>query len=188
MNPFEWGEVLRQDANVLSASSTLLKRMQINLRYTLGQANWVQITTFIVSIRKDAADRTITQAGLTDEQDYIYSGQFFNPRLNSQLFKVLYTRSVSLAATAWTEPTAEVGVVPIIGNARTTFAKGQVNLNLNYRLRQPIGTSWRTMSQAQLVPSQRLYLLTFFRGQTDGVDDRPCRVDWDALYTCYNAS
>lgn len=81
-----------------------------------------------------------------------------------------------------------MGGQPIIGNARTTFAKGQVNMNLNYKIRQPIGTSWRTMTMDQFMPSQRLYLLTFFRGNTDLPDDNPCRVDWDALYSCYNAS
>lgn len=190
MTPNLWAEVLRQDPNVVAASSTLVKRMQINLRYSLGEANWCQITTFVVSIRKDAANRVINQAELVSGEDYIYSGaqQQLNPRLNPAVFKVHYVRDVSLMSNAWQTSAATAGNSTFAGNPNTTFAKGQVNMKPNFRLRQPTGTRWRIMDQSQLVPSQRLFLLTFFRGQTNDVDDDPVRVDWDALYTCYNAS
>lgn len=188
IEPPQWSEVLRQDANVLTASSTLLKRMQINLRYSLGQADWCQITTFVVSLRKDASNTIVNEENLVNDQDYIYSGQFFNPRLNSRVFKVHYVRNVSLMSSTWNEPQSEVGTTVIVGNPNTTWSKGQVNMTLNYRLRQPLGTPWNTMNQDQLPPHQRLYLLTFFRGRTSAPDNNPVRVDWDALYTCYNAS
>lgn len=193
MTPNLWAEVLRQDPVVTRGSSTLVKRMQLNLRYTLGASNWCQITTFVVSIRKDAANRVINEAGLVQGEDYITLNpgnlQQFNPRLNPAVFKVHYTRDVSLMAGAWTQPAAELaGGDTLVSNSATTFKKGQVNMKLNFRLRQPTGTRWRIMTQSQLAPSQQLYLLTFFRGQTDQSDDDPCRLDWDALYTCYNSS
>jgi len=193
MHPNLWAEVLRQDPTVIASSSTLVKRMQINLRYTLGAANWCQITTFIVSLRKDAADKVVNEAGLTAGQDYITmnpgNAQQFNPRLNPSVFRTHYVRNVSLMSGAWGQPTAALpGGEPIVANSATTYAKGSVNMNLNFRLRQPTGTRWRIMTQEQLSPHQKLYLLTFFRGQTDEPDDDPTRVDWDALYTCYNAS
>lgn len=183
-----WQPVLRQDPNVLSASSTLVKRMQINLRYSLGQSDWCQMSTFVVTIRKDAANRVIEQNNLTVDEDYIYSDQNYNPRLNPAVFKVHYVRHLSLTSNAWMQPKAEAGDSVFAGNPVTTMAKGQVNLNVNVRLRQPIGTPWVDMTMDQLSPHQRYYLLTFFKGSTQNVDDDPPRVDWDALYTCYNAS
>ena len=190
MSPIQWSDVLRQDSNVVLASSTLVKRMQINLRYTLGQANWCQISTFVVSVRKDAANRDIDQNGLVLNEDYIFNTQNFNPRLNSSVLKVHYVRHVSLMASAWTRSATEIGQddTVLYGDPKSTWAKGQVNMTLNYRLRQPTGTAWRGMDDSQLPPSQRLYLLTFFKGNTQNSDDDPVRVDWDAMYTCFNSS
>jgi len=193
MSPNLWTGVLRQDDNVSDASSTLVKRMAMNLRYSLGQSNWCQITCFVVSIRKDAVNRVINQAGLVAGEDYIFSQNAqdynFNPRLNSNVFKVHYVRDVSLMAGVWLENAVQAGTANFSGNPQTTMAKGQVNMKLNFRIRQPTqGLQWRDMSQSQFTPSQRLFLLTFFKGQTNDVDDNPPRIDWDAQYTCYNSS
>lgn len=192
MTPNLWASVLRQDVNVEEASSTLVRRMQLNLRYSLGAGNWCQITTFVVSIRKDAANRVITQAGLNVGEDYILSQNAqnynFNPRLNPAVFKVHYVRNVSLMSGAWLQPAFSTPQGTLSGNPGTTYGKGQVNMKLDYRIRQPLGSSWRGMNQEQLPPHQRLYLLVFFKGQQDEADQDPARIDFDALYTCYNAS
>ena len=183
-----WQPCLRQDPNVLTASSTLIKRLQLNLRYTLGESNWCQISTFLVTLRKDAANRVINQAELIPDEDYIYNDQNYNPRLNPAVFKVHYVRHLSLMSNAWMQPKAAVGTDVFAGNPNTTFAKGQVNIKPDIRIRQPIGTPWVQMNQGQLPPNQRYFLLTFFKGQSNEPDDDPPRVDWDALYTCYNSS
>lgn len=190
MTPNLWAQVLRQDPNVEAASATMVKRMQLNLRYTLGEANWCQITTFVVSLRKDAADREVSEATLVSGKDYIYNGalEMQNARLNPAVFKVHYARNVSLMSNAWEQPKATAGDSVFAGNPETTYAKGQVNMDLNYKLRQPTGTRWRIMEQKQLEPQQRLFLLTFFKGQTKEVDDVGTKVVWDALYTTMNAS
>ncbi len=188
MSPNLWTDVLRKDANVEQASSTLVKRMQLQLRYNLGESNWCQMSTFVVTIRKDAANRVIDQNNLTLDEDYIFNSQNFNPRLNSAVFKVHYVRHLSLTSSVWQEPKAEVAGAEIIGNQGFSFAKGQVNMKLNYKIRQPLGTQWNTMDQDQLPPHQRIYLMTFFKGNTNEPDDNPPLVQFDALYTCFNAS
>jgi len=191
MEPNLWNAVLRQDPNVIDSSSTLVKRMQMNMRYALGESDWCQFTTFIVSLRKDASNRVISFSNLNPGQDYIYSAlQNFNPRLNPAVFKVHYVRNVSLMSNGWLQPKAEIGPddTVVAADSSNTFAKGQVNLKLNYRIRQPLGTPWRTMTQAQFPPHQRLYLMTFFRGQTKEPDDLAPRMDWDNLITTFNAS
>jgi len=164
-----WQPVLRQDVNVTESSTTLVKRMVLNLRYTMQAANWAQYTTFVVTIRKDASNRAIIPTELTEGEDYIRSqGQEFNVRLNPAVFKVHYVRNVSLTKNTWLEQSAVVGQLPFAGNPRTTYAKGQCSMNLNYRIRQPIqGTSWTAMTQAQFPHNQRVFLMTFITSQSD---------------------
>lgn len=199
MTPAMWSPVLRQDENVIESSATRVLRMQANMRYSIGESSTVQITTFVVSIRKDAVNRQINDT-LVEGQDYIYAkgnpGDVdlgIVPRLNSAVFKVLYTRNVTLMSNGFLQPKAEfpsgAGTTVITSNANTTMAKGQINLKLNFNIRQPVsGLQWKNMTQAQFGPSQRLFLLTFFRGITAQPDDVAPRVDCDALYCCYNAS
>lgn len=188
MSPSFWTPVLRQDANALESSSTYVKRMQMNLRYSLGASNWVQITTFLVTIRKDATNRVPNQQGLTEGDDYIYSPtEQLNVRLNPSVFKVLYTRSISLMAGAWKQEAFATGGETLVAQSTSTFAKGQVNIKPNMKIRQPLGTSWKLMDQSQFGPSQRYFLLSFFKGQTAAVDDDPPGVDADILFTCYNS-
>lgn len=191
MNPTQWLPCLRRDANALESTTTLVKRMQVNLRFNLGQANWCQMTTFIVSLRRDAANRTPDDtATLTEGDDFIVSTQEgFNARLNPSVFKVHYVRNLSLMSASWKEPETQAGQAVFTSNSATTFAKGQVNMKLNFRLRQPVTPqNWKVMTQEQLSPHQRLYILTFFKGSTNEPDDTPPAVYYDALYTCYNSS
>lgn len=188
MSPSLWAPVLRQDQNVIEGSRTTLKRLQINLRYSLGEANWCQITTFVVSIRKDAANRIINEANLTVGEDYIYSPQEqFNVRLNPAVFKCHYVRNVSLMTGAWKQEAFSSAGDVLVSQSSQTWSKGQVNLKFNTNLKQPLGTSWRTMDQSQLMPQQRYFLLSFFKGQTNGVDDISPSVYADCLYTCFNS-
>lgn len=192
MNPTQWVPVLRRDDGALQSTTTLVKRMQVNLRYDLGQANWVQITTFIVSLRRDAANRDpFDTATLAEGDDYILSdNQKQNARLNPAVFKCHYVRNVSLCSATWrqTETTIPTDQV-FTSNSATTFAKGQVNMKLNIRLRQPTTPlNWKSMTEDQLIAPNRLYILSFFTGSTNLPDDDPPVVAYDALYTCLNAS
>ena len=187
MTPNLWASVLRQDDNVSESSTTCVKRMVMNLRYTLASSNWAQFTTFVVSIRKDAVNRVINSVGLTKGQDYIKNAKDYNVRLNPAVFKVHYCRNVSLMINAWEGLPAIAGQSTFASNSAATFAKGQVSMNLNFKLRQPLGTSWRIMDQSQLGPHQRLFLLTFITQQADTTTaGAGARIDFDALYTTYN--
>lgn len=196
MSPAFWAPVLRQDANVIESSSTRVLRMQANMRFSIGESSTVQITTFIVSIRPDAVNRQVNDT-LVEGDDYIYAkgnpGDVdlgIVPRLNSAVFKVLYTRNVTLMSNGFLQPPAEdSGGEVLISNALTTMKKGQVNMKLNFNIRQPVqGLQWKNMQQSQFGPSQRLFLLTFFRGITPAADAVAPRLDCDALYVCYNSS
>lgn len=185
MSPLNWTAVLRQDANVLEASSTLVKRLVCNLRYTLQDSNWAQISLFVVTFRKDAANRTINS--LTSPEDFIRSTQDFVVRLNPSVCKVHYVRHVSLTKGAFAEAPAVAGGVAFAGNPATTMAKGQVNMTLNAKIRQPLGTTWTAMDQDQFVPGMRYQLLCFITQQSDSSTvNTGVRIDYDCLATTMN--
>ena len=189
MTPNFWIARLRQDAVVNDAACTCVKRMSINLRYSMQQANYAQITLFIVTLRRNAANRI--PAGAVDGEDYILSpSQDFNPRLNPAVFKVHYVRNISLTKGAWLEPPFNTTSGQIIGNPTTTFKKGEININPNITIRQPnLGAPWKTMTQAQLRPEQRYSILAFITSQGTNADAQTgARIDFDVLYTTYNAA
>ena len=157
MSPNLWAEVLRKDENVTQSSQTMIKRMQINLRYTLAEQNWVQITTFIVTIRPDATNRVINAASLVEGDDYIYSVDEFQPRLNSNVFKVHYRRHVTLMAGSFGQEAFQSAGDTLVANSESTFKKGQVNIPLNFKIRQPNGQTWRDMDQSQFGPYRRYF-------------------------------
>lgn len=197
MSPFDpannqafWQPVLRQDDNVIQSSATRVLRMSMNLRWRLGISEWAQMTTFIVTLRKDATD-AIPNA-MTKGVDYVVNGgDDFLPRLNSAIYKVHFVRNVSLMTNSWVNPAAAVGGVPLATQPGLTFAKSQVNMKLNLNIRQPSqGASWTAMDQSQFGPTQRYFLVTFFvqKASIQAPSNDGARCNFDALYTCYNSS
>lgn len=189
MQPSLWNAVLRKDPAVALANRTEVKRMTLNLRMSLGEANWCQVSTFIVTVRKDAADKDPCSQGLILGDDYIFNSEGYNPTLNSAIYKVHFVKHCSLMTSAWETEKAVQGNSELIGNPQTTLRRCQVKMDLNYKIRQPSGgLAWKDMEQLQFAPHMRLYLLMFFKGNTNEVDDNPVRVDWDAHYVTFNAA
>lgn len=193
MSPVLWRACLRQSEVVPDKSMTRVLRMQLNLRYTMRESNWAQITTFIVTIRPDSADREITPVSLNIGNDYIDSfGQDMNPRLSPDLFKVHYTRNVTLTKNTFESAPVTSGGITAAFNPRNTYAKGQVTLKCNLNIRNPNRTApWKDMEIDQFSPRERYYLLAFFTQQSDvapGTVAGGARVDYDCLYTTMNSS
>lgn len=194
MDPLSWRECLRRDENVLDSSTTRVLRMAMNLRYTMQASNWAQFSTFVVTIRPDAADRDLTLPNsIVINADYINSfSQDFNVRLNPAVFKVHYVRYLSLTKNTWLDTTPQLGNVNVAFNPSTTMAKGQVNMKMGHRIRNPIlGAPWKDMELQQFSPNERYYLVTFIvqqAGLNPGELNAGARLDYDALFTCYNSS
>jgi hypothetical protein len=183
LDPQSWISVLRKDENVSESSTTQVKRMQMNIRYMLNDSRYSQMSLFIVTIRKNAANRLNLNV-LTQGNDYISSvEQGWNVRLNPAVFKVHYARYCTLTNNALLLP---VGVVA--GTPTTTYKKGQVNISMNMKLREPNGFPWVQMQQFQLTPSNRYYLLTFQNTitRTGDPDLLPASINYDCLFTTYN--
>lgn len=187
MDPLNWTQVLRKDPTVLDKVSTKVLRISLNLRYTLNFSERAQISLFVVTFRRNAANRN--PAVLVDNDDYIRDGQEYNVRLNPAVFKVHFARDVSLTSNAWEQPAAVVGASNFAGNPYSTFKKGQVNMKINTTIREPNGGTWKGMTNDQLPHWQRYYLLVFFYQKGSGLSvGESAYVSFDSLATCYNTA
>lgn len=162
MSVLDWQAVLRQDDNVVESSTTMVQRLCLNLRYILGQSSWANFNVWIVTPRKDAANRDPTAeiaAGNIPVQfvDYIEGPNAFCLRLNPALYKVHFASYRTL-----TETTLFQSALPLApaGNPNTTWAKGQANIRCNAKLRSPTGgDAWKSLPYMAIPYYQRYFLL-----------------------------
>ena len=185
-----WRPVMRTDTNVEDASRTYWSRMQLNLRYSLDNSGYAQISCFIVTLRKQAANIDLASHTMTEEKDFILNTVDYNPRLNPALYKVHFCRHVSLMKQGWEEVPAGPGLAT---NPVTTLKKGQVNINPKVNVRAPIapGTSepkWKDLIDAQVPYNQRYFIVCYFnqRCPSGTAADTGANVTYDMLATTIN--
>lgn len=162
MSVLDWQACLRQDDNVVESSTTMVQRLCLNIRYILGLSSWAQFNVWIVTPRKDAANRDPTAeiaAGSNPVQfvDYIEGPNAFCLRLNPALYKVHFASYRTL-----TETTLFQAALPLApaGNPNTTWAKGQANIKCNAKIRSPTGgDSWKSLPYMAQPYYSRYFLL-----------------------------
>lgn len=188
MNPATWTNVLRQDPNVLNSVTTRLLRMSINFRYVLRESQRAQMSLFIITLRKNAANKNIS--GLIDGEDYVRGFEGYQVRLNPSVFKVHYARDVSLSSNGWDTQPFSAGGLTLTSNSYFTFKKGQVNLKMNQYIREPTGIQpWKDMTIDNFGYYQKYHILCFFYQFAPLVTNESAvaSVEYDALMTTFNA-
>ncbi len=189
----DWGQCLRQDENTFVASTTSVERLAINMRYLLGASNYAFFNVFIVTLRKDAANRDPPQefaAGIlpTNLVDFIESPYASNIRLNSALYKVHFASYRTLTDNNLTEP---VRPGAMSGNPNTTWAKGQCNIKCKANIRQPVRSgSWRQLPYQAIPYYKRYFLIVQITSQSpqDAEPETAAQFGFDQLATTVNMS
>lgn len=189
----DWAQCLRQDDNTTVSSTTMVDRMQLNMRYVLGKSNYAFFDTFIVTLRKDAANRDPPlefQQGIfpTAPVDFIEGPLGTNARLNSALYKVHYASYHTLTGAALLAPAVASETA---GNPFSTWRKGQANIKVKANIRNPVrSTSWRQLPyQAQPYYRRYFLLVRIVQGQSQGTqEDTGASFYFDQLATCINTS
>lgn len=189
----QFGQVLRQDQNVLVSSTTFVRNLGLNLRYILGLSSYAQFNVWIVTPRRDAADRdwpAQIASGLDpiSPTEYVEGPNAFNMRLNPALFKVHFASYRTL-----TETTLFQGSLPLApaGNPLTTFAKGGVNIKCKINARAPVrGQTWRELPYMALPYYQRYFLLvSIVQNAPEAVQlNAGAQFNFDQVATTINAS
>jgi len=183
-----WTACLRKDANVAEAAKTYVKRMALNFRYSLNASSWAQYNVFICTLRRDSANLDPSQTDPSKaDGDFIESPEGFNIRLNSAKYKVHYARYLTLTENTLFQAPLQARTA---GDPRTTYSKGQVNLQTKMSVRSPAGTNaWTTIDYTQQPHWQRYFLMVYIvQGQETGVQSQAgARFDYDMLATTINS-
>lgn len=157
-----WSPCLRQDTNVEESSVTLLKRIQINLRFGMLQGtDNATINVFIVTPRKGAVNRDFTATAPQNPNEFIQNNtlQGANVRLNPAMVKVHFCKYVTL-----TQNTLGASAVAgqTVGDPDTTWRKAQCTLRINSKVHnyQASGpNSWKTVGFAALPYWQKYWMI-----------------------------
>lgn len=116
---------------------------------------------------------------LEDPSQFAEMGAYQAPRLNSGMFRIFFSKSFR------TFPVRGLGgggagtdSFPL--NPWTTYRKGTANMKVNYTIKAPTSLSWKELTQNDLAPSKRLYLLYRCRSE-DITNDATFR--WSTFFT-----
>lgn len=195
----DWENILRQSSIVQAKSSTTIYRMSMQFRVTLQQSYWAQVSYFIVTLRKDAANREPTGYNpLVEGVDYVSNrlgtsddASFsVNPTLNSSIYKVHYCRHVTLTQGGFLENPATIQGNDVVANGQTTYRKGSCNLKMRLKVRQPrTDLPWTNIPIAQLAHYQQYYLLCFItqRGPDNASPNDLVILDTNMLASTVNS-
>lgn len=187
----KWQNVLRISPSVADAVATHVTRFNINMRYSLVNSDWAIFSVFIVTLRKDHANRDPTVSPLQSGSDFISGEDLINQRLNPAVFKVHYARYVTLTKNALFTPAFQTPQSPpFSGDPMTTFKKGNINIKPNIRVRAPAIETWKLLPYAQLPFYQRYFLLTFITQSNSAAiaQGTQARIDMDFLATTRNSA
>jgi len=191
----DWTPCLRVSTVVNNdKSQTSVYRMNFNMRYTLQNSYWAQITIFIVTLRAQFSDRDPTgQNTLASGADFIVNSERLDPRLNPSTYKIHFKRSVNLAKGAFGQPPITIGQQQdlVTSNSGTTWKTGNISMKMKMKVRQPqANTSWRELPFLQLPYYQQYYMMTFIsQGGPPTLDDgATASVDMDMWCSCVNSA
>lgn len=187
-----WDSVLRQDPVAVEKSHTFVNRCQLNMRYTLNDADFMGLNVFVVTLRRNAAGIDPFTTPPVPTRDWIEPSQNngFNIRLNSGIYKVHYARYITLTKNALNSAPIAAQTA---GDPTTTWKKGQINLPVRMSITQPalFGTglgSWKDLIFDDLPYYHKYYLLVYPTYITSGGGTTRPAVSYDALFTCINDS
>lgn len=185
-----WNPVLRISTTVNNEVATKIIRMNFNMRYSLVGSDWAQMTIFVVTLRKDAANRDPTVVPLQSGADFVANTDLFNVRLNSAIYKVHYSRNVTLSSSTFLGGAATVQNNTFAGNPNTTIKRGNFVIKPRLHIRAPAQDFWRNMVPNQLPYYQRLFLLTFItqNNNTQLAAGSQCKINMDMLCTTVNTA
>lgn len=184
-----WEPVLRQDEVSESSSSTYIRNMQLNLRFTLNEKDYAYISCFVVTMRRNSSGINPFTTPPAPIKHYITGTGVVgsNIRLNPAIYKVHWCKYMTLTKNSLLHASIAEDTV---GNPNTTWRKVQVNLPLKMKVTNPSlfitsEGAWTHIPYTNLPYYQRYFLMSYihYSGSGDGVPV----VGYDALSTAINS-
>lgn len=180
MSPASWTATMRKNSEASKSQRTYVRNMTFSY-FLNGEAltDPCQVSMFIVSLRPTSADWAGT---FTENTEWANQGFRNMPILNSNIFKVhwcrqfqIFPEQVSLAS----------GDATSYGNPNTITKRGKVRIKAGYNIVAPAGSNWTSLTQEDLPPHRRLYVIVF--PQTIGSPTPTASLNWGLAVTTVNS-
>lgn len=189
LDPISWLPTLRRNTDADNAQNAYVRNMFFQYTTALNTLkNSATVTLMLVSIRRNAANFVPSNATMGNGEEYQNLGSFQMPVLSSGIFKVKWAKTFVLQSNGLGKPSvAQTSTVPV-GDPSDTYCRGAVNMDIKTTFRSPSRfiapatepQSWSTLTDADISPSQRLYLMAFYQSQ-DGTNN--AGMNWSAKFT-----
>lgn len=185
-----WSSVMRQSEVVATKAHTFVLRLSINMRFVLNDQDFLGVSAFIVTKRKNANqfDPFSTPPSLNTEYIENSQAQGLNIRLNPAVYKVHWAKYMTLTSNGM--HMAAITGDPA-GNPNTTWRKCQVNLPVRMSVTQPIlygsvAGAWSNLHFENLPPYHQYFLMCYVSFAGTGTTGHS--IVYDQLATCVNAA
>lgn len=188
-SPLEWAPTMRKNVAGDAAQSAYVSGM--NLQYIVSLNTLTKssaITMFIVSIKSNATAFTPIPPGMIDGQSFHNGGNLSSARLNSNIFKVHWSKSFMVMSNGLSGASVDQSTDPV-GDPETTFVRGNINVPLRILYKSKATTvsdpddpprAWSRMVTKDLPASKRRWLMFY---QQSGDPTNAPAFYWNALYT-----
>lgn len=189
LDPISWQQTLRRNSDADNAQNAFVRNMFF--QYTCGLyklVNSATVTLMMVSIRSNAASYVPGTATITNGDEFQYMGAYQMPVMNSNLMKVKWAKTFVVQSNGLNGPSIAQSTVIPVGDPSDSFARGSVNVAIKTTFYSPSMAiapavepqSWSMLTDKDLKPSQRLYLLAYF--QSNDITNAP-QLNFSAKFT-----
>lgn len=188
-SPLDWTPTLRQNEEGNAAQSAYVSGMNLQWICSLNTLTRSSaITMFIVSIKSNATSFDPTAPAMIEGQTYQNGGPLASARLNSNIFKVHWSKSFMVMSNGLSGVSVNQSADEAVGDPETTFVRGNMNIRLgiNYKSKATVintttpPKAWSRMVSKDILPSQRRWLMFY---QQSGDPTNAPAFYWNALYT-----
>ncbi|AXH79262.1 MAG: hypothetical protein [Circular genetic element sp.] len=191
MRPSSWGNIFQTNAAATNGNKATIKNFDIQMVFSpqdslIALAPRI-IRTYVVSLKPETAADTLNQtanmstAGLNGVANgTLYWNSFVNGgfatmvKLNPAAFRIHAYREFTLANIIQETPQAEGDVA--ITNTKDALKRVRMRVRRGNKIKPPVGT-WKQMTENDIMPRDRLYLITHVGGWGGIPDVNDVRLD-----------
>lgn len=189
LDPISWLQTLRQNSDADNAQNAFVRNMFFQYTSSVFKLqNAATVTLMLVSVRPNAAAFVPSTTSMGNGQEYQDLGFYSMPVVNSQLLRVRWSKTFVVQTNALNAPSLTPDQQLASGDPSDSYARGSCNMAINTTFRSPSMAiapaiepqSWSTLTDAALLPSQRLYFMAYYRS----VDtENAAGLTWSAKFT-----
>ena len=171
LDPISWQQTLRRNSDADNAQNAFVRNMFFQYTCSLFKLkSSATVTLMLVSVRANAAGFVPSNATMGNGTEYQDLGFYSMPIVNSNLMKVKWSKTFVVQSNGLNGLSVDQTNLAV-GDPSDTYARGSVNMKVSTTFRSPSRfiapatepQSWSTLSDQDISPGQRLYLMCYYR-------------------------